>query len=260
MAAAAAAREPRAMNAQAVLTIRAARTGGLLLAAVALAGPANAAAAPTLKADLPCYYPGQRIALSGAGYTPAGDVGLMFQLSGARGNNIFAPKDALKADTAGGVTATMPAPDLASDNDLREQVSLTANDQARFGPNGPIGLPEDSFAETHFLLTDVDVLVKPWFSGRGNPRAMTTFKIVGWEPFRRVYAHYFLNGKRIRTVALGAVSGPCGDLTKKMRQFPFRPVPAGRYKVRFSGTRLFDPQGFWIGYRDVVVARTKAVQ
>jgi serine/threonine protein kinase len=41
---------------------------------------------------------------------------------------------------------------------------------------------------------------------------------------------------------------------------PFRPVPAGRYKVRFSGTRLFDPQDFWIGYRNVMVAKTKAVQ
>jgi hypothetical protein len=106
----------------------------------------------------------------------------MFQLSGARGNNIFAPKDPLKADAAGGVSATVPAPDLASDNDPRETVSLTANDQARFGPNGPIGLPEESFAETRFLLTGVDALVKPWFSGRGNPRALTTFKIVGWEP------------------------------------------------------------------------------
>ena len=45
-----------------------------------------------------------------------------------------------------------------------------------------------------------------------------------------------------------------------MRQFPFRPVPAGRYRIRFTGTPFYDPQGFWIGYREVVVPKAKAVR
>jgi hypothetical protein len=246
------------MNAQAP-TARAARACGLLLTA-ALAVPALAAAAPTINTDLPCYTPGQPIGLSGAGYTPAGDVGLLFQLTGHHGSNIFAPKDPLKADAAGGIAARVPAPALASDNDMRENATLTANDQARLGPGGPIGPPEESFAATQFLLSGVDVFVGPWLNGNVTPRALTTFRVFGWEPFRRVYAHYFLNGRRIKTVALGAVSGPCGDMTKKVRQFPFRPVPAGRYRIRFTGTSFYDPQGFWIGYRDVVVAKAKAVR
>jgi hypothetical protein len=245
------------MNAQAPIT-RTARACGLLLTA-ALAVPALAAAAPTLNADLPCYSPGQPIGLSGAGYTPAGDVGLIFQLSGRRGSNMVAP-NSLKADAAGGISARLPAPALASDNDLREDVVVTANDLARIGPNGPLGPPEESFAVTHFLLSAVDVLVSPWLIGNGNPRALTTFKVVGWAPYRRVYAHYFLKGKRIKTVQIGSVSGPCGDLTKKVRQFPFRPVPAGRYRIRFTGTSFYDPQGFWIGYREVVVPKAKAVR
>jgi hypothetical protein len=246
------------MNAQAPIA-RAARACGLLLTAT-LAVPALAAAAPTVNADLPCYTPGQPIGLSGAGYTPAGDVGLMLQLSGARGNNTVTPNPPLKADAAGGISARLPAPALASDNDLRETVTLTANDQARLGPSGPIGPPEESFAATQFMLSGVDVLVGPWLNGHATPRALTTFRVFGWEPYRRVYAHYFLNGKRIRTVAIGAVSGPCGDMTKKLRQFPFRPVPAGRYRIRFTGTSFYDPQGFWIGYRDVVVAKATAVR
>jgi hypothetical protein len=246
------------MNAQAPIA-RAARACGLLLTAT-LALPAIAAAAPTVNADLPCYSPGQPIGLSGAGYTPAGDVGLLFQLSGAHGSNMVAPKDPLKADSAGGIGARLPAPNLASDNDLRENVTLTANDLARMGPNGPLGPPEESFAATSFVLSAVDVLVTPWLSGHGNPRALTTFKVVGWAPYRRVYAHYFLNGKHVKTVTIGAVSGPCGDMTRKVRQFPFRPVPAGRYRIRFTGTPFYDPQGFWIGYREVVVARSKAVR
>jgi hypothetical protein len=228
-------REPRRMKPQA------------LIAAAALLTPATAVAAPTVKPDLPCYYPGQPIALSGAGYTPAGGVGLTFQLAGARGNNIVAPEDPLKADAAGGIAWAVPAPDLASDSDLRETVTLTAKDQAA------------NAATTQFLLTAVGVRVAPWFSGRANPRALATFKVIGWEPFRKVYAHYFLDGKRLRTVEIGSVTGPCGDLTKKLRQFPFRPVPAGHYSIRFTGTRVFDSQGFYADYRDVVVSKAKAV-
>jgi hypothetical protein len=219
----------------------------LLIAAAALVAPATAAAAPTIRADLPCYFPGQTIALSGAGYTPGGDVGLSLQLAGARGSNTVT-KDPLTADAAGGVAASVPAPDLASDSDLRETVTLTAGD------------PANVFGTTQFLLTAVGVQVTPWFSGRATPRALTTFKVVGWEPLQKVYAHYFLKGKRLRSVEIGSVSGPCGDLTKKVRQFPFHPVPAGRYTIRFSGSRVYDPEGFWIGYRDVVVPKSKAVK
>jgi hypothetical protein len=238
---------------------RAARAGGLLLI-TALAAPALAAAAPTVGTDLPCYSTGQPIGLSGAGYTPGGDVAVIFTLNGAHGSNFVSAKDPLKADAAGGISGRLPAPQLASDSDLRETVTMTANDQARLDPNALAVPPEETFAATQFQLSAVDVLVGPWLLGHVNPRALTTFKVVGWEPFRRVYAHYFLSGKRIKTVEIGAVSGPCGDLTKKVRQFPFRPVPAGRYRIRFTGTPFFDPNGFWIGYRDVVVPKAKAVR
>jgi hypothetical protein len=247
------------MKAQAPHISRALRACGLLLT-TALAVPALATAAPTVNADLRCYSPGQRISLNGAGYTPAGDVSLLFQLSGTHGSNMVALKDPLKADAAGGISAELSAPPLASDNDLRENVVMTANDLAHIGPNGPIGLPEETFAAAHFVLSAADVLVGPWLNGHADPRALTTFKVVGWEPYRKVYAHYFLNGKRIKTVQIGAVSGPCGDLTKKVRQFPFRPVPAGRYRIRFTGTAFYDPQGFWVGYREVVVPKAKAVR
>jgi hypothetical protein len=237
---------------------KAARACGLLLTA-ALAAPALAAAAPTVGADLPCYTPGQPIKLSGAGYTAGGEVTLFMQLSGRRGSNLVMPEDPLKADAAGGIAASLPAPQLASDNDLRETVTVTANDQARLAQDPPLP-PEETFGFTQFQLSAADVMVRPWFSGRANPRTLTTFKVVGWEPFHKVYAHYLLNGKRIKTVLVGSVSGPCGDLTKKMRQFPFRPVPAGRYRIRFTGTPFYDPQGFWIGYREVVVPKSKAVR
>jgi hypothetical protein len=246
------------MKAQALIA-RTVRACGLALTA-ALAVPALAAAAPTLTADLPCYSPGQPIGLGGAGYTPGGNVSMVFSLAGAHGSNTVPAQAPLKADAAGGINGRLAAPRMASDSDLREDVTVRANDEARIGPSGPIGLPEDSFATTRFTLSAVDVLVLPWLIGHVNPRAQTTFRVMGWEPYRKVYAHYFLNGKRVKTVELGSVSGPCGDMTKKARQFPFRPVPAGRYRIRFTGTPFYDPQGFWIGYRDVVVPKAKAVR
>ena len=146
----------------------------------------------------------------GAGYTPGGDVGVVFSLAGAHGSNIVPAQAPLAADAAGGINGRLPAPRLASDSDLRESATVRANDQARIGPTGPIGLPEDSFATTRFTLSAVDVLVLPWLIGHVNPRAQTTFKVMGWEPYRKVYAHYFLNGKRIKTVEIGSSAGRAG--------------------------------------------------
>ena len=139
-------------------------------------------------------------------------------------------------------------------------MTLTANDQARIGPTGPHRAAAGELRGDAVPLSAVDVLVLPWLIGHVNPRALTTFRVIGWEPFRRVYAHYFLNGKRIKTVEIGSVSGPCGDMTKKVRQFPSGRCPPGATGSASPARTFYDPQGFWIGYRDVVVAKAKAVR
>jgi hypothetical protein len=68
----------------------------------------------------------------------------------------------------------------------------------------------------------------------------------GFEPATRLWAHYVLRGKVPKTVALGALKGPCG-------KFPFRPVPAGTSQVYFQGKKAFDKQGSWIRYPKVKV-------
>jgi hypothetical protein len=246
------------MNALAPPISMAARVCGLVLTA-ALAAPALAAAAPTVKADLACYPAGRPIPLSGTGYTAGGDVSVFVSLSGKHGSKLLFLRDPLKATAAGAISTQLPGLDLASDNDLRETVTVTANDQALMG-QVPALPAEETFGMTQFQLSAVDVIVSPWMLGHVNPRALTTMKVVGWAPFHKVYAHYLLNGKRVKTVLIGSVSGPCGELTKKVRQFPFRPVPAGSYRIRFSPKQVYDPDGFWIGYRDIVVPKAKAVR
>ena len=62
----------------------------------------------------------------------------------------------------------------------------------------------------------------------------------GYEPATKLWAHYVLKGKRVKTVEIGALKGPCGDLKKTIRQFPFRPVARGTYSIYFQGSRTLD--------------------
>ena len=118
--------------------------------------------------------------------------------------------------------------------------------------------PTEVAASVQVTLSQWAVGVRAWSNGRGDPKASSDFIGVGWEPFRRIWAHYFLANKRVRSIRIGAVGGPCGDLAKRIRQFPFRPVRPGQWSVYFSPSQFFDRRGAWIRYR-VVVPRSKAV-
>ena len=239
------------------------RTRSLLVlaatAGAAVALPATATATPTLHADRSCYTQGQPIVLTGAGFTPGGPIPFLGAFAGRNGNAAAAvPLGApVTADPAGALSARIPAPALSSDNDVTETLTITANDQTKQAAQPPLP-PTEVAATTQVTLSLWLVGVVAWLNGNGDPRASSDFIAVGWEPFRRIYAHYFLNGTRVRSIRIGAVSGPCGDLAKRIRQFPFRPVRAGQWTVYFSPTQVFDRRGAWIRVR-VRVPRSKAV-
>jgi hypothetical protein len=232
-----------------------------LAAAGAAAFPAAAAAAPTLTADRACYTPGQPIVLTGAGYTPAGPIRFLAAFAAVAGGDAGASAvpigTPVAADAAGGLSARIAAPDLSSDDDIREALTITANDQARQAAQPPLP-PAEAVATVQVRLSAWAVGVRAWAGGRGDPRASSDFVGIGWEPFRRIWAHYVFAGTRVRSVRIGAVSGACGDLAKRIRQFPFRPVRAGSWTVYFSPDQEFDRGGAWIRYR-VVVPKSSAV-
>jgi hypothetical protein len=216
--------------------------------------PSGAAAAPTLQADRPCYTPGQPMVLTGGGYTPGGQVVFLAALAGDRGRSDALPLGSpFAAGPAGALNARVAAPDLATERDLRETLTITASDQVRAGAQPPLPPAEQSGTVTVTLST-FGLGVRAWIDGTGDPRASTDLVAVGWEPFRRLYAHYFLRGRRVRSLRIGALGGPCGDLRARVRQFPFRPVRAGTWTVYFSPTQRFDRRGVWIRAR-VAVAR-----
>jgi hypothetical protein len=231
----------------------------LVLAATAAAAlPATASATPTLTADRPCYTEQQPIVLSGAGYTPSGPIRFLGNFTGGAANATSVPLGSpLTADPAGALSFRLPAPALTSDRDVTETLTISANDQTKQAVQPPLP-PAEQAASVQVTLSLWAVGVRAWANGRGDPKKSSDFIGVGWEPFRRIYAHYFLNNTRVRSVRIGAVSGPCGNLAKRIRQFPFRPVRAGQWSVYFSPSQFFDRRGAWIRYR-VTVPRSKAV-
>jgi hypothetical protein len=228
-------------------------------AALATAGlAAPAAAAPVLQADRECYTPGQPMTLTGTGYTASGNVDMAFSLRGKHGSNLLFLKDPLVADSGGNIRTTLPAPDLASTDDTQEDVFVSGSDE----PADPSTPPtDDQPAVAQLTLSTWDVFVPPWDQHRVDPRKRVRIRAYGWEPATTLWAHYMRGSRTLANVRIGALTGPCGDLTERIREFPFRPVPAGSYTILFSGARRFDPRNDApIGYRHVRVPASKAVR
>jgi hypothetical protein len=231
-------------------------TALVAIGCAAEAGGASAAM-PTLQTDRPCYTPGESITYTGGGYTPNGEVDFFFSLMGKNGSKLLAgnPTD---ADGSGNIRATYEAPELASSDDTSEGLVATANDQARQAP-GSTAPPEDQFGAAEATLSTFDVFVPPWDDHKVDPRRKVRVKAFGYEPATRLWAHYVRNGHLVKTVFIGKLRGPCGNLTKRIREFPFRPVPAGTYAVYFQGSKRLDKrQG--TPYRRVRVSARKAVR
>jgi hypothetical protein len=234
--------------------------GGLALvcaAGAALASPALSNAAQTIIVDRPCYVEGQGTQVTGSGFTPTGEVSLSFNVLQNNGQTKNLGFLVTRADGAGNISARVKTPRLASSDDTHETVFLAATDQtqAQQGPPPPV--------TTQWTISVFDTFVPPWESRKkkGNPRRKTTFYAWGFEGVegQTLYAHYILHGKLRKTVAIGRFRGPCGDLKKRARQFPFRPVPAGDYKVELDATKRYPNKAPGISYSNVRVSRARAV-
>jgi hypothetical protein len=178
--------------------------------------------------------------LTGGGFTPGGHVDFAFQLMGRYGSNLMFSRNPAFADASGAIHDVFGAPDLASSDDTQEQVSITANDETRLAPGATPVPPEETFAAATTMLSVFDVFVPAWENKRVDPRGKTRIYAYGYEPATKLWAHYVLRGRRVKTVPVGPLTGPCGNLTKTIRQFPFRPVPAGTYSIYFQGSRFLD--------------------
>lgn len=224
---------------------------GAVIAAIlagALAAPAAAAAAPSLSLDRECYTPGMPILHTGDGYTPGGAVRFFSFWDGRY--DVYETT----ADASGAVRYRIGAPSL----DARHtRLSVTANDVTLLDQNAP---PEQVVAVADTELSQWEVSVASWdVRGpiRARPGRRTTVRAIGWVggASTTLYAHYLRKGRHVATVKVGELTGACGDLSARMREFPFRRARPGSYTVRFDTSRVFPNDDSWIRYRRVVVGR-----
>jgi hypothetical protein len=221
-------------------------TVGALLSVAAV--PAVAGAAPTVSADQPCYTPGQLVRLTGSGFKANSDMSMSL--------TITTPEDlqrhalfSTSSDSSGGFASTIGMPDLLADQDDTESVSLNVSDH-------------QVSATTGWKLSILDAYVDPWESQKASPRKKTTFYGYGFGTIggSTLYAHYVLHGKLRKTVSVGGLSGPCGDIKKKQRQFPFRPVKAGTYRIKLDATKKYPNKSPGYTYKRVRVSKKQAVR
>jgi hypothetical protein len=225
---------------------------GALACGVSAVAPAVAPAA-TVKVDHYCYRPGQIALVTGDGYTPGGEVDLSVTMVGAKGG-VGGDTLTTQADDAGRINMEAVGPQLPW-KESPATVFLATSDQGQADQGGP------PLASTKFRLENFDALVSPWWRGIGKPGRSARFELTGFtlETGRAVYVHYVRNGHLRKTVAVGQVKGACGDLLKSARQFPFRPVPAGRWLIKVDTSRRYPNHSLGRRYH-VTVSRANAVR
>jgi len=224
-----------------------------LAAAACAAAALTASAAPTLTVDHPCYSPGDAMRLEGTGYTPSGAVSLNFT-----GANTGVVETA--ADLTGGLHSEVKVTDALVERYLRDdevihEMTVASIDRTKQG-QGPL---EEAVGATAFMLSRWGVSVSQDLQ-EFQPARRVSFFAVGFTGAenRTLYLHYLQAGRRVATVALGRLRGPCGTLDKTLaRAFPMRRVKAGRWRLVFnlSPTRIGQSYGL---YSDITVRRRDA--
>jgi hypothetical protein len=227
------------------------------VAVILFAVPSPAAAAPTITADLPCYTPGMPQHITGSGFTPSGGVDLvLFVQTGNISEELGGVTTAADAAGAIDVHAEM-APFLSErGTGLIYAIDRTLADQ---------GVPLEQAA--FVLSVDVsqwEINVQRWrgSTARGKQGRRTKVDARGWigTASTTLYAHYLRGRKLVKTVRVGALSGNCADFAGRMKEFAFKRVKAGNYRVVFDTTRAYPNEDASIFYRRVKVARGNAVR
>jgi hypothetical protein len=197
---------------------------GLAIAVAMLAVPSAAAAEATLGVDpsVACYRERQNVFLTGAGFTPNGQVDFARD-----GTPLVDPDGPIIADASGLVSPRLTLPSLVSG---QRRLTYIATDKT------------DNVLTTQvsLLVTATDVTLTP--SG-GAPNRLLTIRARGFFfGGRTLYAHVVRTGKRpgrARNLRIGAIEGACKKATARKRLF-FANTAPGHYRVQFDTFRRYD--------------------
>jgi hypothetical protein len=199
--------------------------------ALTVAATPAAASAATITVDKPCYSPGylggpqQKIGFTLAGFPADAPV----QLNGGQGN---ADLGFVTTGADGGFLGSYNVDNLSKG---RSTFSLTA---ATF--DGTAG------ASTSYTVSATSVTMTPSVA---RPSTKVSFKARGFVGAKTLYAHYAYTRSEVshplvKTVKLGVLTGPCGDLdVKKMKQLPLTKLKHKKvYEIQFDTSAAFHRQ------------------
>jgi hypothetical protein len=191
------------------------RAAGVLALTLAAAAPAAAPAATlAVSPAKACYISGERVTLSGTGFTPGALANVA--LDGAAVGPV-------PVDTTGNFRTGFRFGSLRG---VRAR-TLTATDSA-----SPANVGSASF-----LGSVLSVRVWP---ADGRPGRRLRIRATGFTSGRRLWAHILRPGFR-RNVRIGRLRGPCGRASVRRRIFMGDAAP-GRYKVQFDTRRRYSPR------------------
>lgn len=184
------------------------------LAAVVLTAPAGAQAA-TLTAAIakPCYGSGDRVGLTGTGYTPNAPVKFAF------GAFVYPPT--LPALPDGSVALNPIVPELPA---AEQTVPFTASDGVNTATSAPL------------RASNLKVVIKP---SAGPPAGKRRIRARGFTAGGgSLYAHV-TRGRSKRNVQIGGLTGPCKTVSARRRLFRPGGFSVGTYRIQFDSFRGF---------------------
>ncbi len=181
----------------------------LVLLVLTAADPASAASVTT---DRGCYRPGQPVGLTLADM-PAGE------LIDLRTKDDYL--SSVTVDAAGAFQGTFAAPDPGRSP---ATIDLIAGSSLAI------------YAQTSFLVAPLGVSMTP---ARARSSSSVTFRVSGFVEGGPLYLHIVrtisdTNHRPVATLRLGTLAGPCGTLTKKLRQLPPKHPRPGTYDLQFD--------------------------
>jgi hypothetical protein len=229
--------------------------GALLITSTGLAVAAgHSVAAGTVALDRACYAPGDVVTETGAGFSPAAGVLEDLSLIGRTGSPVASfQAPVVMSDANGSFTRGLRVPKVGSDRDRREVALSAFTDQALGSASPPVTI--------QWTLSSWGTEIPEWSKriSLADPSKSMLVDTYGWTTAgRSVYAHYYRATTFIRTAKLGALTGPCGDFKRRVRQFPFKKVKPGEWSVFISTSAVLnkasDP---WFRFK-VRVPKSKA--
>lgn len=204
------------------------RSALLAVLAAGLFVPAGVAQGqqPTLQFDRECYTDNQDMWFTGAGYTPDGQVDLLFtRPMEVRGIYMA------RADAAGSLndyTGVADAAQLIDDDEDRETIFVTANDRTRIDSGQQP--PESQFGVAQFTFTRWE----GFSPGRYVPGKRVAVEVYGWafDAGKTAWFQFRKGARLVASVKVGRLDQGCGDRAAKIR-VP-RNLKPGAYRLVLS--------------------------